>query len=225
MAAIDTPLSIAMRRLLNTSVLLALWSFTVGCWAQEPPYSSPEAAITGLFPLQNVDEWVYEQGDLNGDGIPDRAMILTHSPGNGPFETYLVILAGAPGGQHVPLSVSTQYCDARKFFNLVIKGSSLYVQAVLNLSSDSSVTNTLQFRYNKKRADLELIGAENLSESFNDESSQRISTNYRTGTVIHYAHKQGRTRQTQRSRFQPARLALLNGFDCARAYVDIPPQR
>src|SRR3569833_3796564 len=128
-------------------------------------------------------------------------MILTHSPETGPLEKRLVVLAGVSGGKYSPLSVSSEDCDTQKFFNLEVKGSSLLVQEVDKADGDGAVTNTLQFRFNKKLADLELIGRENISESFQDDSYNRRSVNYPAGTAIVYERIHGRIEETKRSHF------------------------
>lgn len=203
-------------------VLLVILSQAVAAFAQENIFSSPAAAISELFPNKKVSEWISTEGDLNADGIKDLAMILVYFPEDRPFETRLVILAGAPGGKYLPLSISSRYCDAQKFFNLEAKGASLFVQEVHKADGDSVITNTLQFRFNKKLSDLELIGTENISESFDDKSYHRSSVNYPAGMVIEYERTRGRIKETKRSHFMTPRLARLNGFDCDKYFYGTP---
>ena len=133
----------------RSCALLVLFAQAFTAFAQADVFPTPAAAIAALFPNKEFVEWTSTEGDLNGDGIKDLVMILTHSPETGPFEKRLVVLAGVSGGKYSPLSVSSEYCDTQKFFNLEVKGSSLLVQEVDKADGDGSVTNTLQFRFNK----------------------------------------------------------------------------
>jgi hypothetical protein len=205
-------------RILASLVLLAQ---TVTTFAQGGVFPNA-AAITALFPNKKFVEWTSVEGDFNGDGIKDLAMILTHSPEEGPLETRLVVLAGVSGGKYSPISISSDYCEAQKFYGLEAKGSSLFVTEVHKADSDVSVTNTLQFRFNKNLVDLELIGKENISESFQDKSYDRLSVNYSAGIAIVYKRIRGHIKETERSRFAAPPLARLNGFDCEKYYEGVP---
>jgi hypothetical protein len=207
------------RRSCASLVLLAL---AVTAFAQADVFPSPKAAIAAVFPNKELFEWTSTEGDFNGDGIKDLAMILTLHPEDGPLETRLVVLAGVSGGKYAPLSISSKYCDAQKFFGLEAKGSSLFVTEVHKADGDGLITNTLQFRFNKKLADLELIGRENIYESFQDKSYGRTSVNYPAGMTIVYERIHGRIKAKERSRFEPPPLARLNGFDCDK-YFDGKP--
>jgi len=211
-----------MRIFRRTCAPLSLVIFAATAYAQANVFPSSEAAIATLFPGKKFVEWTSAEGDLNGDGMKDVAMILTHSPENGAMEKRLVVLAGVTPRGYTPLSVSGEYCDAQKFFNLEIVGPSLFVTEVHRADADSTVTNTLQFRFNKKLADLELIGRENIYQSFQDKSYGRTSVNYPTGTTIVYERIHGRIRATKKSRFAVPPLASLNGFDCDK-YFDGKP--
>ena len=112
------------------------------------------------------------------------------------------------------MSASSKYCNAQKFFNLEAKGSSLYVAAVQKADSDAIASETLQFRFNRKLADLELIGAEHSWESFSDGSYGRLSFNYLTGSAVEYKRMHGKIKESKRSTFPISQLARLNGFDC-----------
>jgi hypothetical protein len=200
-------------------LVLVLLSQAVSAVAQENVFSSPATAISKLFPNEKVSEWVFIEEDLNGDGIKDRAMILSYFPEDGPFETRLVVLAGAPGGKYLPLSISSRYCDAQKFFNLEAKGGSLFVTEVHKAEGDAFITNTLQFRFSKTHGDFELIGKENLSEG---KEYGRSSVNYLAGKYVGYERVRGRIRVKEQKRFEVPSLARLNGFSCDRYFDGMP---
>lgn len=207
------------RRSYASLVLLAL---AATAFAQADVFPTPKAAIAAVYPNMELFEWTSTEGDFNDDGIKDLAMILTLHPKDEPFETRLVVLAGVSGGKYSPLSISSKYCDAQKWFNLDAKGSSLFVTEVHKADGDGSVTNTLQFRFNKALGDLELIGRENIGESFQEKSYGRTSVNYRAGMTIDYERIRGRIKIKERSRFAAPPLARLNGFDCGK-YFDGNP--
>lgn len=121
-----------------------------------------------------------------------------------------------PRAKYSVLSVSSEYCHAQKFYNLEIVGTSLLVTEVSRADSDGQVINTLQFRFNKKLNDFELIGRENIYESFQDGFYGRISVNYATGNAKIYEKRRGRSKPTKNETFQISPLDRLNGFDCAR---------
>lgn len=187
---------------------LVLLTQLVTAFAHADTFASSEAAIAAMFSSNKYDEWVSTEGDWNGDGIKDLAMILSGS------DYRLVVLAGVTGGRYTPLSISSSYCDAQKFYNLDAKGASLFVTEVHSLDANGSVTNTLQFRFNKKLADFELIGRENISEPYQDNSYSRLSINYPAGLAIEYERVRGHIKETKRSRFAAPQLARLNGFAC-----------
>lgn len=197
---------------------LVLLAQAVTAIAQADVFPSASAAIDASFPDKKFVGWTATEGDLNGDGIKDLAMILTHFPESGPFETRLVVLAGVSGGGYSPLSISSEYCKAQKFFNLEVKRGSLFVEEVHKADGDVLVTNTLQFRFNKKLADLQLIGTENISESSQDNSYARESVNFPAGIAIAYERLGKRVKETKRSRFRAPSLARLNGFDCDKYF-------
>ncbi|MFY9258881.1 MAG: hypothetical protein WAO71_00065 [Gallionella sp.] len=187
---------------------LVLLTQAVTAFAQADTFTSSEAAIAAMFPNEKYVEWVSTEGDWNGDGIKDLAMILS-----GP-DHRLVVLAGVFGGGYFPLSISSSYCDAQKFYNLGAKGGSLFVEGVDKADGDGMASTTLQFRFNKKLNDLELIGMENRWESFQDNSYGRLSVNYPAGLAIEYERVRGNIKATKRSRFAAPQLARLNGFAC-----------
>ena len=190
---------------------LVLLTQAVTAFAQADTFTSSEAAIANLFPNKNPWVWTSEEGDLNGDGIIDLAMIITLDRENGPLEKRLLVLAGAAAGKYTLLSVSGEYCDAQKFYNLGAKGDSLFVTEVHHVGEDGSTTNTLQFRFNKTHGDFELIGKENIWEG---KEYGRSSVNYLAGLSIEYKRVRGHIKATKRSRFAAPQLARLNGFTC-----------
>jgi hypothetical protein len=184
---------------------LVLLTQAVTAFAQADTFTSSETAIAAMFPNEKYVEWESTEGDWNGDGVKDLAMILS-----GP-DRRLVVLAGVFGGGYFPLSISSSYCDAQKFYNLGAKGDSLFVTEVHHVGEDGSITNTLQFRFNKTHGDFELIGKENISEG---KEYGRSSVNYLAGLAIEYERVRGHIKATKRSRFAAPQLARLNGFAC-----------
>ena len=146
--------------------------------------------------------------------MPDLALLLNevNGPSDKPMEIRLVVLAGTPGGQYTPLSASTSYCRAQKFFHLEAKGTSLLVTAVDKAEGDDLGSTTLQWRFNPQRGDFELIGKETVWTSGKDGS--RSSVNYLSGKVITSERVKGRLKASQEKRFAVPALAVLKGFDC-----------
>ena len=212
-----------MRVILRNFALLTCVSFNTMAFAQLKVFPSSEIATKALFPNDNPWEWTSAEGDLNGDGVKDVAMIITFPRKEGeqgyPLEKKVLVLAGVSSGGYTLLSVSGTYCDAQKFYNLEIVGSSLFVTEVHKADSNESVTNSLQYRFNKKYSDLELIGRENISESFEDKSYYRLSVNYLNGSSIEYEQNKERAKPKKKTRFNISSLPRLNGFDCEK-FVD-----
>lgn len=160
-------------------------------------------------------------GDINGDGVDDAVLILmsrsTH--GQQPDER-LVVLLGSRAGSYKVLSASATYCRTRHFYNLSIKGSSVYVEGVTSISSDALSSTTLQFRFNARLQDLELIGEEGRTEDSETGTLFRESIDYLGNFVIHSRKKGKRYKEVKVSipRIRPARL---NGFNCEE---DVPPR-
>lgn len=175
-----------------------------------------------MFPQQTFVEWTSTTGDWNGDGVPDLALVLNevNGPSDRPMEIRLVVLAGTPGGQYTPLSASASYCRAQKFFHLEVKGASLFVTAVDKAEGDALGTTTLQFRFNPRRGDFELIGKEIVWTSGKD--GGRSSVNYLSGKFITSKRVKGRLKASQEKRFVVPALAVLKGFDCG-VYEDGTP--
>ena len=212
-----------MPRIPRTLALaIALAAAATGAYAQAPTFARPEAAIAALFPQQTFVEWTSTTGDWNGDGVPDIALLLNevNGPSDRPMEIRLVVLAGTPGGQYTPLSASASYCRAQKFFNLEAKGTSLWVTAVDKAEGDDLGSTTLQWRFNLRRGDFELIGKETVWTSGKDGS--RSSVNYLSGKVITSERVKGRLKVNAPKRFAVPALEVLKGFDCG-AYDDGTP--
>ena len=212
-----------MPRIPRTLALaIALAAAATGAYAQSPAFARPEAAIAALLPQQTFVEWTSTTGDWNGDGVPDLALVLNEVNGSSdkPMEIRLVVLAGTPGGQYTPLSASTSYCRAQKFFHLEAKGTSLLVTAVDKAEGDDLGSTTLQWRFNPQRGDFELIGKETVWTSGKDGS--RSSVNYLSGKVITSERVKGRLKASQEKRFVVPALAVLKGFDCG-VYEDGTP--
>ena len=185
-------------------------------FAQTTEFSSPEAAIAAMFPNEEYVEWTSAHGDWNADGAKDLAMILVRS-GASTYDSSsirLVVLAGMSEGKLTPLSVSSSYCSAQKFFNLEAKGRSLFVSEVHKSDSDGQATNTLQFRFNSKLGDFELIGREDVWESFHENIYGRMSVNYLNGASVEYERLGGRVKEKTNNRFSVSQLARLSMFDC-----------
>ena len=197
------------------ALAIGLAAAATGAYAQAPAFARPEAAIAAMFPQQTFVEWASTTGDWNSDGVPDLAFVPNevNGPPDRPMEIRLVVLAGAPGGQYAPLSASASYCRAQKFFHLEAKGASLLVTAVDKAEDNASGNTTLQFRFNPKRGDFELIGKENLWEVQGKEYG-RTSVNYLAGKLTLYERVKGRVKVNKEKRFEAPRLARLNGFDC-----------
>ena len=212
-----------MPRIPRTLALaIALAAAATGAYAQSPAFARPEAAIAAMFPQQTFVECASTTGDWNGDGVPDLALVLNEVNGSSdkPMEIRLVVLAGTPGGQYTPLSASTSYCRAQKFFHLEAKGTSLLVTAVDKAEGDDLGSTTLQWRFNPQRGDFELIGKETVWTSGKDGS--RSSVNYLSGKVITSERVKGRLKVNAPKRFAVPALEVLKGFDCG-AYDDGTP--
>ena len=197
------------------STTVALLAMAAAAVAQPQEFATAKAAVAALFPNQTFIEWTSTAGNWNGDGVQDLALILNEvdGPVDRPMEIRLVVLAGKAGGAYTPLSASSSYCMAQKFYNLEAKGTSLWVTAVDKAEGDVSATTTLQFRFSPRRGDFELIGKENVWEVQGKEYG-RSSVNYLTGKFITYERVKGRVKVSKVKRFVVPSLALLNGFNC-----------
>lgn len=199
------------------TVATCLAAAVTSAFAQTPAFVSPKAAVAALFPQQTFVEWTSTTGDWNGDGVPDIALLLNEVNGSSdrPMEIRLVVLAGTPGGpdgRYTPLSASASYCRAQKFFNLEAKGASLLVTAVDKAEGDDLGSTTLQFRFNPRRGDFELIGKETVWTSGKD--GGRSSVNYLSGKFITSERVKGWLKVNEPKRFAVPSLAVLQGFDC-----------
>jgi len=201
-------------RQLSALVIFSIWSSYASAEYTET-YRRALAATSSDFSHLNFI-WANAEGDVNGDGIPDVAMLLTgNRTENDPREERLVVLTGKPDGGYKVLSISAEFCHPSKFYNLEIAKNSLFAQMVEYADSSRISSYTLQFRYNAKINDLELIGEETNSESYEEGSIERTSTNHLTGAVIHTT-KVGENGETKTRTEQIGKSALpkLNGYSC-----------
>ena len=202
-------------RLLSVSILFCVESLCA--FAENTPIVQKALiVIAPQFPhLKSV--WANAEGDLNGDGIRDLALLLVGQKGeDAPQEERLFVLTGNPDGSYGLLSVSAEFCHPRKFYNLDIGNSFLFVKMVETADSASASSYTFQFRYNAKLHDLEQIGAETHAESYEEPyDEERTSSNYLTGKEIHTAKRGGKTKTTT-ERIAGSALPRLNGFSCGR---------
>lgn len=199
-------------RLLSLSVLFCMSSV---CVSAEENFK-PKIALSAIpAEFRYLDAMrANAEGDLNGDGIPDMAMVLTGQKGaDGPDEERLFVLTGTPGGSYKILSVSGDFCHPRNFYELDVGNKSLYVRMVEYADSARESSYTLQFRYNAKLNDLELIGSETHSESYQEDVEERTSTNYLTGKAIHTT-RTGKKVKTKSERVVNPAHPRLNGYSC-----------
>jgi hypothetical protein len=172
------------------------------------------SAISAAFPHLDFI-WTSAEGDLDGDGIADLALVATGRRGGNPQrEERLFILKGNPDGSYGVLSVSDEFCRVSKFYNIDIKKNSVFVQAVEYADAARASSYTMQFRYNASLKDLEFVGEETLDENYNDGSYYRVSNNYLTKTAIHSRHA-GKRHKDVNVRLNSFPILRLQGFDCS----------
>ena len=146
------------------------------------------------------------------------------------------MFAGASDGSYTPISVSGQFCEPEKFYNMSIEGSALIVQAVSYADAARAASFTLQFRYNAKLNDFELIGMEEDSVEYDENSSYKVSVNYLTKVIrlsrhlgksyikrsttadgiekiVEYSRRSGKHKEA-RTRFANSTIFRLQGFEC-----------
>ena len=173
----------ALWRALHKVALLGLAVLAIGCagnvHAADESTSAERKARLAIPPEFRHLDFVLAaaEGDLNGDGVPDRAMLLMGRKGEGPQEERLFVLTGKADGGYQVLSVSGEFCHPSKFYNLDIKNNSLFVQAVFYADAARFSGFTLQFRYNPKTKDLEHIGEQQDDEDYPSNSYHRVSLN------------------------------------------------
>ncbi len=196
------------------SIASLLWLLAPMVLAKDLP--EHQRAFFSAMPELHYLDFIWEQteGDLNGDGINDLAMLLTGSKGdNAPREERLVVLIGLPGGRYRLLSVSGEFCHPSKFYGLEIRKQSVFVTAVETADAVRWGGRTLQFRHNAKLQDLELIGEETKGSDEDARESEQTSTNLLTGQFVQVTKKRGKTSTTQQ-RMAKTDLARLSGYVC-----------
>ena len=205
----------ALPRLLRPVCLAA--ALVAACVPATAQDDAEQASVLSALPpeLRHLSfAWARAQGDLNGDGVPDVAVVLTGSKGDAPREERLVVLAGRPGGGYQLLSLSGDLCYPSKFYHLEIQKNAVALQAVEHADASSMSSYTLQFRYNAMLQDLELIGERSDEDGYNDGSSYRISINHLTHMAV-VARKVGKRYKEAKARMATApALRPLRGFDC-----------
>jgi hypothetical protein len=190
---------------------------------QLPPYLSARQALEAHYPDRQFSVWTIASGDLNGDGIDDLALIVTAPRATTQHDERLLVFAGKRDKSWTPLALSAEFCHARKFYQLDIARSALFVQGFTAADSDAASSFTLQFRYSARRNDLELIGREELSEEYAQQASYRVSTNYLSGVVLHERREKSKRKQARAQMPRAAELMRLNGFDCLNYSEGEPP--
>ena len=167
--------------------------------------------------------WARAEGDLNGDGIADSALLLTGSKDEGPREERLAVLAGQADGSYKLLSLSGEFCHPGKFYNLEIQRNSVFVEAVGYVDSSRYSGFTMQFRYSAARQDLELIGQDLREESYIENSLSKTSFNLLTQTVVHTRKAGKRVKEVKERLASAAALRPLRRFDCGDHVVSDSP--
>lgn len=202
-----------MSRHLSRTLGALLAGWTLAASAQAP--SAPRQWLDRLAPALAYLDFVWEsaEGDLNNDGLPDLAMVITGSRDDqAPREERLVVLTGQPGGGYRLLSVSGEFCHPSKFYNLEIRRQSLYVTMVETADASRMGSFTRHYRYNARLQDMELIGEDSHSEDQQGHFAH-TSANYLTGQAIETTRERGRTR-TRSSRIAAPAHPALQGQAC-----------
>ncbi len=155
------------------------------------------------------------EGDLNGDGVLDLALLVTGHKVEGQREERLFVFFGKADGSYQVLSMSDEFCNPSKSYNLDIKNNSLFVQAVYYADAARFSGFTLQFRYNARINDLEHIGELQEDEDYSNDSSYRVSLNFLT-RAANSSRRSGKKFKEVKGRLTDAPGALpLNGFVCS----------
>jgi hypothetical protein len=193
--------------------------------------------MSAVLPEKRFTIAVDTEGDINGDGINDYAAVIVLSDGKeGRREERLVVFAGASDGSYKPISVSGQFCEPKKFYNISIGMNALIVQAVSYADAARTASFTLQFRYKAKLNDFELIGMEEESVEYDDNSSYKVSVNYLTKVarysrylgksyikrsitadgiekIFKYSRRSGKHKEAK-TQFYNSTISRLQGFEC-----------
>lgn len=207
-------------------------------------FSRIHSNLTAIFPDRHFSIWEGTNGDLDGDGIKDYAAVIVLDGNESRREERLVVLVGTSDGNFRPLSVSGQFCEPKKFYNLSIRSNSLFVESVNKADASAKNGFTLQFRFNPRVGDFELIGSETNEVEYDENSSYKVSVNYlkkvvkhsrllgksyferRTTTngieeIVEHSRRSSRHKETT-AHFDSSVLLRLQGFDCASEWMPGP---
>lgn len=210
--------------LLRSLFVGVLFGATCVCVAAEDSTKQDAALLSVPSELKHLDfVWARAEGDLNGDTIPDVALVLTGQKGDGPREERLVVLTGSANGDYQVFSVSGELCHPGKFYNLDIRERSVFVQAVEYADSARFSGFTLQFRYSAARQDLELIGEQIDEENYDENSLYRVSINYLTKTAIHTRDAGKRQKEAKAQLTTSLMIHPLQQFDCGNRSLPESP--
>lgn len=224
--------------------LLTCLSDVFGAQDVAEKFARIHQAIGAAFPEKQFWVWEGTEGDIDRDGIRDYAAVVVLEEKDGGRENRVVVFSGMSDGKYKSLSVSGRFCEARKFYGLTIGVNTLFVQVFSHADSAGSESSTLQFRYNEKLADFELVGREDRSTNYDENSSHKVSINYLTGVAIQARHlgtnyierrytadgteeivqhsRRSSKHKEVKTKFNSTVLFRLQGFDCPR-YLDEDP--
>lgn len=199
----------SIRQWIFCTFLGLIWRVT---FAQEACSSSQhQNAINSLFRDKKFTIWESIEFDFNGDGVQDLAAVLTHYPERTEREERLVVLFGKANCEYSSASISSDYCITRYHYNLEAGKNSLFVTGFSNIRGSY---HSLQFRFNHKRNDMELIG-ETIFDADDQYDFQygKKSINYLTGHVQLSKKSNGKLveKSEKMNRYQ---THMLNGFLC-----------
>lgn len=136
---------------ISGALVCALATFAPTSWASDEVYANVDAYLSGLNEKHpdkrnTIQEWDREVGDLNGDGLPDIALVLSYTDDSDQgVQALIVVLAGTPGGGYTALSETAEYCSAQKWYGLRILGRSLRTSGVRSCNPTCDTANGSKF--------------------------------------------------------------------------------